>query len=422
MNKEFFCLFICFLLLFSVFCGCNEKKEGDSVKKDDESLDTIVNDYDDATLNSRFGFMHPDDFADMVEMGIFWQRPHPGPFIWGRIETSPGVFNWHFCDEEVKRSQKYGVNIIATIWPFADWDQSSCHSILSGVDLIFEELGNYRGKPCDMESYTVFISKLVERYDGDGVDDMDGLVVPVKYWEVSNEPSMQHDFHTFFVGSAQDYLDILNVTYQAVKGADSDAVVVQGGMAGVIDDHVEFWTDVIGLGGDSFFDIANIHSINSDSDSVNAFEFKEFLDSQGVDKEFWVTEVELGSIDKTGAGEDMGSSLVTNFVLAFYSGAEKIFYPGIMKNPDKKEISKMNTFNALNTIISKIDYFISIEKLDEGQYKFILEDKTVYVLWGDGSIPEEITGQIKKTDVSGQEIILNSDELVLSKSPVYIEI
>jgi hypothetical protein len=422
MNKKFFCLLICFLLLFSVFCGCNEKKEDNSDKKEDKSDDIIVNDYNITTLNSRFGFMHPDDFADMTDMGVFWQRPHPGPFIWGRIETSPGVYNWGSCDEEVKRSQKYGVNIIATIWPFADWDQSSCHTILSGVDLIFDELGNYRGKPCDMESYTGFISKLVERYDGDGVDDMDGLVVPIKYWEVSNEPSMQHDFHTFFVGSAQDYFDILNATYQGVKNVDSDAVVVQGGMAGVIDDHVEFWTDVIGLGGNSFFDIANIHSINSESDSVNAFEFKQFLDDQGVDKPFWVTEVELGSMDKTGNGEDMGDSLVTNFVLAFHSGAEKIFHPGIMKKAGKNELGKEDTYNALMTIISKIDYFISVEKLDEGQYKFILEDETVYVLWGEGSIPVEITGQIKKTDVSGQETIINSDDLVLSKSPIYVEI
>jgi hypothetical protein len=192
-------------------------------------------------------------------------------------------------------------------------------------------------------------------------------------------------------------------------------------MAGVFDDHVEFWADVIGLGGDSFFDIANIHSINSESDSVNAFEFKEFLDTYGVDKAFWVTEVELGSIDKTGTSVDMGSSLVTNFVSAFHSGADKIFHPGIMRDSGKNEPSKMDIYNAFSTIIGKIDYFLSVEKLDEGQYKFVFENKSVYVLWGEGSIPAEITGQIKKTDVSGQETIINSDELVLSTSPIYVE-
>ena len=77
------------LLLSSVFCGCVDQKE-----EDDEIDDDILIEYDSNTLKSRFGFMHPDDFEDMTEMGVFWQRPHPGPFIWGEIETSQGVFNW----------------------------------------------------------------------------------------------------------------------------------------------------------------------------------------------------------------------------------------------------------------------------------------------------------------------------------------
>ncbi len=27
--------------------------------------------------------MHPDDFQDMTDLGVFWQRSHPSPFIWG---------------------------------------------------------------------------------------------------------------------------------------------------------------------------------------------------------------------------------------------------------------------------------------------------------------------------------------------------
>jgi len=73
-------------------------------------------------------------------------------------------------------------------------------------------------------------------------------------------------------------------------------------------------------------------------------------------------------------------------------------------------------------MISKIDYFTSVEKLDEGMFKFIVNNTIVYVLWGEESIPDEITGQIKKTDVSGTEFIINSDELSLSNSPVFIEI
>ncbi len=420
MNKMFLSFIICFLLIFGVLCGCTEQET-----KSNDDGDILV-EYDTNTLNSRFGFMHPDDFQDMTDLGVFWQRPHPGPFIWGEIETSPGVFNWDSCDEEVKNSQKYGVNIIATIWPFADWDQSSCHSkISSSSGLIFDELGDYRQKPCDMDSYQNFITSLVERYDGDGVDDMSDLVVPIKYWEVSNEPSMQEDWLVFFIGPAEDYFDILNATYQSIKNADSDAKVVKGGMAGVIDVHTEFWEDVFNLGGDSYFDIGNIHSINSDSEGINGPEYKQFLDQQGVDKPFWITEVELGTMNQEKDGyleTDMSDSLITNFVQAFASGAEKIFHPGIMKSSKEFEPGKESTYDALQTIVDKLDYFDNIEKLGAGQYKFTLENNVAYVLWGENDIPGEISGQVKMTDVSGSETVLNSADLSLSDSPVFVEI
>jgi len=421
MKKMLLSFVICFLLIFGVLCGCTEQKN-----KSNDGAGGVITEYDSNTLNSRFGFMHPDDFQDMTDMGVFWQRPHPGPFIWGEIETSSGVFNWESCDEEVKNSQRYGVNIIATVWPFADWDQSSCHSKVStSGSLIFNELGEYRQKPCDMNSYQNFITNLVERYDGDGVDDMPGLVVPIKYWEVSNEPSMQSDWLVFFNGPAKDYFDILNATYQSIKNADNDAKVVKGGMAGVIDDHTEFWGEIFDLGGDSYFDIGNIHSINSDSDAINGPEYKAFLDQQGVDKPFWITEVELGSMNQEKDGyleTDMSDSLITNFVQAFASGAEKIFHPGIMKKSGESEPGKENTYNALQTIVNKIDYFDTVEKLNEGQYMFTLENNVVYVLWGENDTPEEITGQVKITDVSGSETVLNSADIVISESPVFIEI
>jgi len=199
---------------------------------------------------------------------------------------------------------------------------------------------------------------------------------------------------------------------------------VKGGMAGVIDVHAEFWETIFNLGSDSYFDIGNIHSINSDSDAINGPEYKAFLDQQGIDKPFWITEVELGSMNQEKDGyleTDMSDSLITNFVQAFASGAEKIFHPGIVKSTSKSEPGKENTYNALQTIVDKIDYFDTVEKLDDYQFKFTLENNVVYVLWGENNIPEEITGQVRMTDASGSETVLNITDLSLSDSPVFIE-
>jgi len=70
--------------------------------------------------------------------------------------------------------------------------------------------------------------RLVERYDGDGQDDMPGLKYPIKYWEVANEPEMQREPLILFQGSSKDYFEILKATYQAVKEADSQGYAVQG--------------------------------------------------------------------------------------------------------------------------------------------------------------------------------------------------
>ena len=120
--------------------------------------------------------------------------------------------------------------------------------------------------------------------------------------------------------------------------------------------------------------------------------------------------------------DNMSDLLITNFVKAFAGGAEKIFHPGIMKSSNKSEPGKENLFYALQTMVNKIDYFNSVEKLDMGQYKFTLEDNVVYVLWGENNITGEIIGQVKVTDATGSETVLNAEDAYLTESPVFIEI
>ncbi|MFC1984334.1 hypothetical protein ACFLVO_04945 [Chloroflexota bacterium] len=60
----------------------------------------------------------------------------------------------------------------------------------------------------------------MERYDGDGNEDMPGLKVGIKYWEVSNEPTMQEGRLIFFKGTSQDYLKILKVLFLTLTSRD----------------------------------------------------------------------------------------------------------------------------------------------------------------------------------------------------------
>ena len=86
------------------------------------------------------------------------------------------------------------------------------------------------------------------------------------------------------------------------------------------------------------------------------------------------------------------------------------------------EGKKESTYNGLKTIIQKIDFFDSVEKLNENQYKFTINNNIVYILWGEGDMPEEITGQVTLIYSNGSEVVKDTTDIVLSDSPVFIEL
>lgn len=266
----------------------------------------------------------PEETNTIKIIGAGWARPHPGPFSWGYIEPTQGEYDFSASDGLVKISQANNIAILATIWPFANWDQKDDPSCKVGTQDIFYPrayamgIPEYRCKPKDMTAYRNFLSHLIERYDGDGQDDMPGLVMPIKYWEILNEPDMKSSELAFFLGDAKDYVEILKQSYEAIKQICPDCSIVQGGAAGVQNEFLSFWEDVFKLGAGNYFDIANIHSIGTqDVSDFNVKKFKSLLNKYGIQKPVWVTEVEFRS--KT-------ADVKTSMRKALEAGASKVFF------------------------------------------------------------------------------------------------
>lgn len=174
------------------------------------------------------------------------------------------------------------------------------------------------------------VTKLVEGYDGDGINDMPSLTMPIKHWEVLNEPEFQEEPLIFFQGSSADYFEILKATYEVVKKADPQALVVQGGMAGMMEVCTNFWQGVFDLGGADYFDIANIHSIGQ-GEHLNIPYFKQFLAENGIDKPIWVTEVQFQQAHQTEnyANGNFAKILARSYIFALANGVGKLFYVNI---------------------------------------------------------------------------------------------
>ena len=107
-----------------------------------------------------------------------WVRPHPGPFVWNNIEKEKGIFYWDKADEYVTYAQNHNQTTIATIWPYSNWEQKSCKR-KKGRSPFGKRFTKYLSKPCSMESYEKFLLALVDRYDGDGINDMPNLTKPI---------------------------------------------------------------------------------------------------------------------------------------------------------------------------------------------------------------------------------------------------
>lgn len=284
-------------------------------------------------LDNCIGFLIGNELEISVvnKIGAGWIRPHPGPFSWNTIERSKSSYDFSVTDNLVKTAQANNVAILATIWPFADWDQKACR-VKSDCEVKPEDqfyprnpmglfgIPKSRCAPCNIADYKNFLKKLVERYDGDGQNDMSGLKIPIKYYEILNEPELREPTLTFFKGTEKEYVEILKESYEAIKEACPDCKIVQGGAAGIGPDMISYWSDVFDLvGAASYFDIANIHFISSgDRSTLNVKPFKELMDQKGIKTPIWVTEAEYG--------QDKDQEIESTVEGALEAGAQKIFF------------------------------------------------------------------------------------------------
>ena len=209
-----------------------------------------------------------------------------------------------------------------------------------------------------MEDYKTFLVKLVDRYDGDGSNDMPGLTKPIVYWDVMNEP----EFDMFFKGSEEDFVEIFNFSSKVIKKQQPDSVIVMAGAAGMFPENKKYWKSALPKIKDHF-DIANIHHISGPDGQCDkelwVDEFADLLKSVDVDKPIWLTEAMT-------CGPPIKA-----YVNAFLNGAELIIDVGV--NAPGKKMSKKSR-KKLNEFITKYDGFISIKSISKEEVEFTYKD------------------------------------------------
>lgn len=139
-------------------------------------------------------------------------RPEFGK--WGNLEPSQGERHWETLDLLVSEFQEAGFQRIHLVL-MADSPWASIAPTNGGG----AEGKNTFPKAEFVDEYAAFVRDVVERYDGDGVEDMAGLRYPIYDYAVEAE------FSGFWPGSADDYLRLLRIAYPAIHAANPAARV-----------------------------------------------------------------------------------------------------------------------------------------------------------------------------------------------------
>ena len=356
---------------------------------------------------------------------------------WGMIEPSQGQYNFTLMDTLVQNYQAYGLDYVAVGMPYASWDLSTRSAAASACQRLLTEDFKYLAAAGKMDRYVnvdAFVTMLqtaVERYDGDGVNDMAGLLRPVRYWQIHNEPEGENC--GLFRGDAASFLELMRKAHTAVKAACADCQVINAG-AGLVDRAIRgggtFWWDYAALGGGTYIDTIAIH-FNDGKDpgtqDVSLLETRltNIKDALGSAKPIWVTE--FGVIVNAPPGsfvsltEVQAASWFIRFYTAGLNGGVTRFFSDAQTffATTGRGTQLLLPYYTNKLMEAKIGGFTASTRVAAGQYRFTVGGRFVYVLWS--GVPADVTGTVTSYDLYGNETVGDARNLAPTQdSPLIV--
>ena len=173
-----------------------------------------------------------DGFCE--EVGIRWVNL--ARLEWKHIERRPPrggrhTYNWQDMDRAVATWQRNGIHIMVSQRFESPWataartDKEFVYLRGLGKQMALRS-ADYLPKPQHMQDLRDYMRALVERYDGDGRDDMPGLLFPVLHYQVGNE----YYNELFWAGTAKEYGQLLRETARAARAACADVKIILSGI------------------------------------------------------------------------------------------------------------------------------------------------------------------------------------------------
>ena len=277
----------------------------------------------------------------------------------------------------------------------------------------------------------------------------------IKYWQIHNEVWKKNRYE-----DSSDYVELVKISSPIIKSVCSDCQVI---MWSTIPEQ-EYYEYIIN-NADSYVDAYDFHIFWEDEIS----EFSKFVsavNNKNSSKPIFVTEMATHSWDPSWSifwnqtESDQAKTLIKWYTETFSVWADYIFWNELIEwykfawsvdwlfdltwlvynwmcsssstndvcndtSKDKWALVKKESYYSLKTLINKIDWFTSVTKLKDWQYKFSFSSKNpVYIAWCDSSsctLSSSISWDVTLTDYQWNSESSNASEIKLTSSPVFIE-
>lgn len=156
--------------------------------------------------------------ATVVRLPVQWRWIQPEP-------SAPPYYHWGDYGNAISALAAMDLQVMAVLYTKPAWASS-------------DGCGPVDRAP--LQVYGDYLTALVERFDGDGLNDAPGSP-RIAYWEVENEPDFDPDpflnggqgsyGSCYGGGRAAAFAEQLRMAYRAIKASDPSATVVMGGLA-----------------------------------------------------------------------------------------------------------------------------------------------------------------------------------------------